>query len=76
MIGSSVHHVSFVVRELEPALKFYRDILGFEPIERPEMGIGGAWLQAGSTQVHLIVPPEANTPNVLVKYWGPINDLS
>ena len=58
MLGRCVHHVSFVVRELEPALHFYRDILGFEPIERPEMGLGGAWLRAGTTQVHLIVPPE------------------
>ena len=58
MICSRVHHISFVVRELEPALNFYRDILGFEPIERPQMGLGGAWLQAGITQVHLIVAPE------------------
>ncbi len=58
MISKAVHHVSFSVRELAPALRFYRDVLGFEPIERPEMGLEGAWLQAGSSQVHLIVPPE------------------
>ena len=58
MISKAVHHVSFSVPELEPALHFYREVLGFETIHRPEMGIGGAWLQAGSTQVHLIVTPE------------------
>ena len=58
MISKAVHHVSFNVRELGPALRFYRDVLGFEPIERPEMGIEGAWLQAGNSQVHLIVSPE------------------
>lgn len=58
MISKAVHHVSFVVPELEAALHFYKDILGFEPIERPEMGIDGAWLQSGNAQIHLIVPPE------------------
>jgi glyoxylase I family protein len=58
VISKAVHHVSFCVRELEPALHFYRDVLGFEPIERPQMGLGGAWLQVGSTQVHLIEAPE------------------
>ncbi len=58
MISKAVHHVSFSVRELGPAVRFYRDVLGFEPIERPEMGLEGAWLQAGSCQIHLIVPPE------------------
>ena len=58
MISKAVHHVSFSVRELAPALHFYRDVLGFQPIERPEMGLEGAWLQAGDSQVHLIVAPE------------------
>jgi glyoxylase I family protein len=57
MISTSVHHISFAIPELEPALHFYCDILGFEPIDRPSMGIDGAWLQAGATQVHLLVPP-------------------
>ena len=58
MITKAVHHVSFAIEDLDSALHFYRDILGLQPIERPEMGIGGAWLAAGSTQVHLIVRPE------------------
>jgi catechol 2,3-dioxygenase-like lactoylglutathione lyase family enzyme len=58
VISKAVHHVSFSVPELEPALHFYRDILGFETIDRPAMGIEGAWLTAGSTQVHLIVTPD------------------
>ena len=57
-VFGAVHHVSFSIDELEPALHFYREILGFEPIERPAMGIDGAWLQAGATQIHLIVAPE------------------
>jgi catechol 2,3-dioxygenase-like lactoylglutathione lyase family enzyme len=58
MITKSVDHVSFAIDDLDASLHFYRDILGFEMLERPEMGIGGAWLGAGSAQVHLIVRPE------------------
>ena len=57
MISQAINHVSFCIPELAPALRFYRDILGFEPIARPAMGIDGAWLQAGSAQIHLIVAP-------------------
>jgi len=63
MIATAVHHVSFRIQELEPSLHFYRDILGLEPIERPDFGIQGAWLQAGTgTQIHLIVAPRDDAP--------------
>lgn len=63
MIATAVHHVSFRIQELEPALHFYRDILGLQPIARPNFGFPGAWLQAGSgTQVHLIVAPQEDLP--------------
>lgn len=58
MISQAINHVSFCVPELEPALHFYRDVLGFESIARPAMGIDGAWLRSGAIQVHLIVAPE------------------
>jgi catechol 2,3-dioxygenase-like lactoylglutathione lyase family enzyme len=57
MISEAVHHVSFSIDELEPCLEFYQGVLGFVPIDRPEMGIAGAWLRAGNTQIHLIVAP-------------------
>ena len=63
MIATAVHHVSFRIEELEPSLHFYRDILGLEPLDRPEFGIAGAWLgTTGGTQVHLIVVPRDETP--------------
>lgn len=58
MIAKSVHHVSFAVRDLSRSLAFYQDLLGLEPIERPDFGIPGAWLSAGNSQVHLIQTPE------------------
>ena len=71
MIAKSLNHISFAVRDLEASLHFYRDILGLEDIPRPNMGIPGAWLGAGNSQVHLIrvpddadvgAPPEALSP--------------
>ena len=61
MISQTIDHVSFRVSDLDAALHFYQEILGCKPVPRPDIGIGGAWLQAGNVQIHLIVPPEGVT---------------
>jgi catechol 2,3-dioxygenase-like lactoylglutathione lyase family enzyme len=58
----AVHHVSVNVDDVEAALRFYVDVLGLAPREdRPDFGFGGAWLDAGGQQLHLIegAPPAA-----------------
>ncbi len=51
----AIHHVSINVPDPEVALRFYVDVLGLTPrTDRPDFGIGGAWLDAGGQQVHLI----------------------
>ena len=62
MIVKSVHHISFAVRDLAKSLEFYQGLLGLEPIERPNLGIAGAWLAAGNGQVHLIQTPPGLSP--------------
>lgn len=57
-----VDHVSVNVRDAEESIRFYCDRLGLSVrTDRPDFGVGGAWLDAGSgQQVHLIeaeVPP-------------------
>jgi glyoxylase I family protein len=55
-----VHHVSINVDDVEAALGFYVEVLGLVPrTDRPGFGFGGAWLDAGGQQVHLI---EATPP--------------
>ena len=58
MLARRVSHVSFAVRDLERSLRFYRDLLGLTPIDRPNFPFPGAWLASGDFQIHLIVVPE------------------
>ncbi len=58
LIARGMSHVSFPVRDLARSLAFYRDLLGFAEIPRPELGVPGSWLQAGDAQVHLIAGVE------------------
>lgn len=56
-----VHHVSVNVTDVHLALEFYVDVLGLRPrTDRPDFGFGGAWLDIGGQQIHLI---EAPTPD-------------
>lgn len=57
MLVKAVHHVSFAVRDLERSRAFYQDLLGLQPVERPDIGLPGAWYAAGNGQVHLIETP-------------------
>ncbi len=54
----SVNHIGRTTRDLEASLSFYRDVLGFQPLKRPNFSFPGAWLFNYGVQIHLIVPPE------------------
>jgi glyoxylase I family protein len=64
----AVHHVSINVTDVPAAIDFYVDVLGFEPrSDRPDFGFGGAWLNAGEQQLHLI---EAAAPQNLGQHFA------
>ena len=51
----AVHHVSINVDDVQAGIAFYTDVLGLSQRgDRPDFGFGGAWLDAGGQQVHLI----------------------
>jgi len=55
---AGVHHVSINVNDIAAAKAFYTEVLGFtERTDRPDFGFGGAWLDVGAQQVHLIEAP-------------------
>lgn len=50
----TIHHASLIVSDTEKSLPFYRDVLGMQPTERPDLPFPGAWLQIGEQQIHLL----------------------
>lgn len=63
-----VHHVSVNVRDAEEALAFYTEVLGLEPRrDRPDFPFGGAWLDLGAQQLHLI---EVAVPDDLGQHFA------
>ena len=63
-----LHHVSINVDDLDAAMTFYVDVLGLEVRpDRPAFAFGGAWLDAGGQQVHLI---EAQPPKDMGQHFA------
>lgn len=56
-----IHHVSLNVSDVDEGVSFYAGLLGGTVrTDRPDFGVGGAWIDLGTQQVHLIeatVPP-------------------
>ena len=52
-----IHHASVLVADTDRSLAFYRDVLGFPTVERPDLGFPGAWLGVGKQQIHLLELP-------------------
>ena len=70
-----LNHAVLYVRDVERSVRFYTDVLGFRPrTDRPDFGFGGAWLDAGPQQVHLIEAPPP--PNVGQHFAVQVEDLA
>lgn len=64
----AVHHVSVNVPDVPAAIAFYTDVLGGSLRgDRPDFGFGGAWIDLGASQVHLL---EAGAPPVLGQHFA------
>lgn len=51
-------HAGVLVADLQRSLAFYVDVVGMQTDpSRPDLGYPGAWLQAGSQQIHLMQLP-------------------
>ena len=59
--------MAVTVTDTDEALRFYVGVLGLrQRTDRPDFGIGGAWLDVGGQQLHLIqgTPPESKGQHV------------
>lgn len=59
----SVNHIARLTRHLDESRAFYRDVLGFREIQRPDFNFPGAWLFNYGLQIHLIVDDNAPRPD-------------
>jgi len=59
---TEIDHCSLIVENTGIALEFYRGILNLVVDEsRPDLGYPGAWLQVGSSQIHLLEVPNPDS---------------
>ncbi len=70
----AIHHVSVNVSNVDKSVAFYTGILGGTlRYDRPDLGIGGVWMNVGSQQVHLIEAPAP--PNLGQHFAIRVDDL-
>ncbi|MEO7556629.1 MAG: VOC family protein, partial [Acidimicrobiales bacterium] len=69
---AGVHHVSINVSDVDAAVRFYTEVLGLTMRrDRPDFSFGGAWLDVGAQQVHLI---EAAIPDSAGQHFALLVD--
>jgi len=57
-----IDHITLVVKDLDVSKKFYVDLLGMEPVPRPNFSFTGMWFQSAGTQIHLILEHDESGP--------------
>ena len=67
-----LHHVSFIIADLQIALAFYQDVLGLKSDPaRPDLGYPGAWLKLpGDQQIHLMQLPDPDALSERPQHGG------
>lgn len=58
----SLNHIAVVTRNVERSIKFYRDVLGFREVERPNFTFAGAWMFNYGLMIHIIESDAAGRP--------------
>jgi extradiol dioxygenase family protein len=58
-----ISHVAIGVGDLSEARAFYCDLLGLEALPRPEFGVPGLWLRAGSSMLHIVAIEGSRSTN-------------
>ena len=59
----SVNHVGCLTKRVEQSKAFYRDVLGFHEVSRPDFNVAGAWLYNYGLMIHLIHSDAAGDPD-------------
>lgn len=62
-----VNHLSVITRRLERSIAFYRDVLGFREVSRPNFNFRGSWLYNYGLMIHIIENADAGDPSEEIK---------
>ncbi|MBK8980101.1 MAG: VOC family protein [Planctomycetes bacterium] len=66
-----IDHVGLHVADVQRSLAFYRDVLGFPALPRPDLGFPGAWLRVGPAQeLHLLGRGPASGSPPVERHWA------
>ena len=57
MAATNLNHVSVCAPDLAESIRFYRRLLGVEPVPTPNFGFPVQWLRVGPLQLHLFERP-------------------
>ncbi len=58
----SVNHVGVMSKRVDESRKFYRDVLGFREVSRPNFDFPGVWLYNYGLMIHVIYNTAAPDP--------------
>lgn len=59
---ASVNHVAVLTRNVPVSTAFYRDVLGFRSVARPQFDFDGAWLFNYGLMIHIIASEQGPAP--------------
>ena len=57
-----MNHVGLLTSRVEESNSFYRDVLGFQEVSRPNFKFSGSWLYGYGIMIHLIYNEAAGGP--------------
>lgn len=63
MPATDLHHLAIKAKDLDATVAFWNEVVGSHSVERPDFGFPGAWLQFGTTMIHLYAGETATNPD-------------
>jgi len=72
---AGVHHIAINVKDMKKSMRFYREVLGFEPMFPPQEGFGAKLEEAvrvPNAKLKYVMLQAGNTCVELIQYLNPI----
>ena len=66
----SVNHLAVVTSRLEASRRFYREVLGFREVSRPNFKFPGAWMYNYGLMIHIIGHEKTVAPGEEIQTRG------